>query len=50
MTPFLWGALTGVCFASGVYAIGLFRRRLAETMIYRGDGLAAAVAFAGAAS
>lgn len=24
MTPFLWGALTGACFASAVYAIGAF--------------------------
>lgn len=32
------------------WVLGLFRRRLAETMVYRGDSLEAAVAFAGAAS
>lgn len=43
-------AFTAWSKSGGSWVLGLFRRRLAETMVYRGDGLAAAVAFAGAAS
>lgn len=43
-------AFSAWSYSGGAWVPGLFRRRLAETLVYRGDGLDAAVAFASAAS
>lgn len=43
-------AFSAWSYSGGAWVLGLFRRRLAETLVYRGDGLDAAVAFASAAS